>query len=207
VRGFNAIKLDRQKLEDELGDLESLLNSSTELKERAQIAPFFKQHQHLVAGLGYFNSAIALPDRVSTELDIFGDFACDAASGDSVSKSFLLVEFEDANEFSILGKADPGKNKPWSSRFEHGFSQLVDWAWRLNQEGGTSDAFTRIFDVSHPSIHFLLIVGRDADLDARDKSRMHWRANSINLGPYRLSCLTFDGVLTGLRRRLELSRG
>jgi hypothetical protein len=203
VRGFERITLRIAQLRADLDEFEAFLNSATHLKEREHIAPFFKARKHLVAALGFTHSGIAFPDRVSTELDLFGDFACDVASGDSVSKAFLLVEFENAEERSVLERAPaPGKIKPWSRRFEHGFSQLIDWAWRLSCEPHNSHAFRRIFEVNDPAIHFLLIAGRDADLTEDDRARIHWRANNMNLGAYRMSCLTFDGVLSTLRRRL-----
>jgi hypothetical protein len=205
VRGFEEITLEIPRLREELDDFESFLNSETQLKEREQIAPFFKQRKHLVAALGYTHAGIAHPDRVSTELSLFGDFSCDAASGDSVSKAFLLVEFEDATERSVLGRAVPGKIKPWSPRFEHGASQLVDWAWRLSCENHDSHAFRRIFEMNDPYIHFLFIARRDADLNDDDQARIRWRANSMTLGAYRMSCLTFDGALSTLRRRLKLA--
>ena len=60
--------------------------------------------------------------------------------------------------------SNPGKiMKRWSPRFEHGFSQLVDWAWRLSTEG-TSAAYRRIFGENDSTIHLLLIAGRDCDL-------------------------------------------
>jgi Domain of unknown function (DUF4263) len=93
----------------------------------------------------------------------------------------------------------------WSPRFEHGFSQLVDWAWRLTTEGSSSPAYRRIFGANDASIHFLLIVGRDADLTADDLARLRWRANNISFGAFKMSCLTFDGVLGTLRRRLVLA--
>jgi hypothetical protein len=203
VKGFEPIALNRIQLQAELDDFEVFLTCTKSLKERKHIAPFFKQKKHPVAALGLTNSGIAMPDRVSTELSLFGDFTCDAASGDSVSKAFLLIEFEDATERSVLGSAGPGKVKPWSPRFEHGFSQLVDWAWRLS-ESHESQAFRRIFEMNDPSIHLLLIAGRDADLNDDDQARIRWRANSMTIGAYRMSCLTFDGALNALRRRLML---
>jgi hypothetical protein len=78
---------------------------------------------------------------VATELSLFGDYACDAASGDSKANAFTLIEFEDANEYSIFKKAAQGRSvRAWATRFEHGFSQLVDWAWRLADEGSKSTA-------------------------------------------------------------------
>ncbi len=194
------------QLRVELDEFDTFLSSTTHRKERAELAPFFKARKNLVAAIGFTRSDFGFPDRVSTELDLFGDFVCDAASGDSKRKAFLLIEFEDATQRSVLDRAAaPGKIKPWSRRFEHGFSQLIDWAWRLSSESHSSQASRRIFGVNDPSIHFLLIAGRDADLGDDDQARIRWRANNITFGTYRMSFLTFDGVLETLRLRLKLA--
>ena len=95
--------------------------------------------------------------------------------------------------------------KRWSRRFEHGFSQLVDWAWRISAEGESSAAFRRIFGDNNPAIHLLLIAGRDSDLGKDDLTRLRWRANHTSLGQFKMSCFTFDGILKSIRRRLSLA--
>jgi hypothetical protein len=207
MRTFEPLALDRAILEHNIDELEALLTTAAHLKERDHLIPFFKERPHLCTAVGYANSAVELPDRWASELDLFGDFVCDFAAGDTEANAYTLVEFEDANEYSILSKLVRGKTmKRWSPRFEHGFSQLVDWAWRLSAEGGTSDAFNRVFGDPHPVVHFVLVIGRDADLDQRDLARLRWRATNISLGQYRMSCFTFDGVLQSIKRRLILAQ-
>lgn len=206
MKTFKPLDLDPSILSTNLDELERLLSSEARLKERKQIIPFFKERPHLCAALGYANNAVELPDRWASELDLFGDFACDVAAGDGEANAYTLIEFEDAQEHSILSRLQEGKTmKRWSPRFEHGFSQLVDWAWRISAEGGSSAAFRRIFGDSNPSIHLLLVVGRDADLTRDDLARLRWRANHVALGQYRMSCFTFDGFLQSIRRRLLLA--
>jgi len=152
------------------------------------------------------NSSIEVADRWARELDLFGDFVCDVAAGDSESNACTLIEFEDAREYSIFTNLEKGKSmKRWSRRFEHGFSQLVDWAWRISAEGGSSAPFRRIFGDDNPAIHLLLVVGRDADLGKGDLTGLRWRANHISLGQFRMSCFTFDGILNSIRRRFLLA--
>ena len=205
MRTFEALKLDTVQLSRSLNDLETFLAAPSKTRERDHILPFFAERPHLCTALGLFNNAVELPDRWARELDLFGDFRCDAAAGDSEANAYTLIEFEDATEYSIFARRQAGKTmKRWSARFEHGFSQLVDWAWRLSDEG-ESAAFRRIFGDSHPTLHFLLIAGRDADLTRDDLTRLRWRASHTTIGPYRMSCLTFDSVLQSLRRRLSLA--
>jgi hypothetical protein len=206
MKTFEAIDIDKAVLSTELEELDAFLQANSTLKEREHIAPFFKARKQLCAALGLVNSSVELVDRVATELELFGDFACDAASGDSQTNAYTLVEFEDAHQYSVLSKLESGKTmKRWSSRFEHGFSQLVDWAWRLSTEGGSTEAYRRIFGANNAVIHLLLIAGRDADLTPDDLARIRWRAHNISLGGFRMTCLTFDGVLNTLRRRILLA--
>jgi hypothetical protein len=206
MRTLESVKLDADALSADLSALESLLAGSKDLKERDHILPFFKQHPHLCAAIGLTNSAVELPDRWASELDLFGDFVCDAAAGDSEANAYTLIEFEDALENSIFAKLAKGKSmRRWSWRFERGMSQLVDWAWRLSAEGGSSAALRRIFGDDNPAIHLLLIVGRDAGLRADDLTRLRWRTNHTFLGQFRVSCFTFDGILNSIRRRRLLT--
>src|SRR6516165_8493192 len=145
MKTFEPLTLDRAILAYNLNELETLLSSAAHLRERDHMIPFFKDRPHLCTALGYANSAVELPDRWANELDLFGDFVCDLAAGDNEANAYTLIEFEDAQECSILSKLAKGKTmKRWPPRFEHGFSQLVDWAWRLSAEAGTSEAFRRI---------------------------------------------------------------
>jgi len=204
MKTFEAISLDLATVSKELDELEVLLAAGTALNERAEIMPFFSSRKQLSAAIGYFGSVIELPDRFAFELDLFGDFTCDLASGDSTKNAYILVEFENALSNSIFLRLAKGKTmKRWSRDFEHGFSQLVDWAWRLSGEG-PSDAFNRIFGARHASIRLLLIAGRENGLSSNDLTRLEWRAENISLGAFRMLCLTFDGVLNSLRRRLIL---
>jgi len=206
MRSFAPLTLDTSVLSNDLIELETLLASEPHLKERDQVLPFFKRRPHLTAALGLANNSVELPDRWANELDLFGDFVCDVAAGDSEANAYTLVEFEDAQEYSIFSRLQEGKAmKRWSPRFEHGFSQLVDWAWRISTEGGSSPAFRRIFGANNPTVHLLLVVGRDADLTPDDLTRLRWRANHTSLGQFRMSCFTFDGILQSVRRRLLLA--
>ncbi len=98
MRTFAPITLDTAVLSDNLTELETLLSSEAPLKERDQVIPFFRARPHLCAALGYANNTVELPDRWANELDLFGDFACDLAAGDSEANAYTLIEIEDAHE-------------------------------------------------------------------------------------------------------------
>jgi hypothetical protein len=206
MKSLEALTLDTDILRSDLAALETRLAAEAHLKERAQILPFFQGRHHLCAALGLTNSSVGLPNRWATELDLFGDFTCDVVAGDSEANAYTLIEFEPALEYSVFKKLQPKKSmRHWSPRFEHGFSQLVDWAWRISSEGVSSAAFRRIFSDDNPAIHLLIVVGRDADLGKDDLTRLRWRANHTTLGQFKMSCFTFDGILQSIRRRLLLA--
>jgi hypothetical protein len=72
----------------------------------------------------------------------------------------------------------------------------------MSVEGESSTAFRRVFGDKNPVINLLLVVGRNADLSADDLLRLRWRGHHVSLGPYRISCFTFDAFLRSIRRRL-----
>lgn len=123
MKNFDSHTLSIEQCKRELAEFETLLGGKQELKENQDILPFFRSHRQLASFMGTYIPDIANPDRLALEYDLFGDFTCDLAVGDSTSKTFLLVEFEDALPGSLF-KTIPNKATPeWSPRLEHGFSR------------------------------------------------------------------------------------
>ncbi|MFL5111534.1 MAG: Shedu anti-phage system protein SduA domain-containing protein [Microvirga sp.] len=201
MRSLEAIEPDPARLRRELDELEQYLSTGAPLKEREHVAPFFKKRAQLAAALGFACNEVQYVDRFAIELGLFGDFACDVASGDSDANAFTLVEFESAEPYTIFARAKPGSVRSWAPRFEHGFSQLVDWVWRLQSEG-SGEPLRRIFGNNSPHLHLLLVIGRRADLKEDDYDRLRWRSRNVSVAGYTMSCWTFDDVLSTLRRRL-----
>ncbi len=118
MKTFSPHQLDIAKCQQELTELKNLLNSKTELDERNDVLPFFRTRSNLSSFISTYVNDIANPDRLAFELDLFGDFACDLAVGDSSSQTYLLVEFEDAKKNSLFKEGT--KYAPdWSQRLEH----------------------------------------------------------------------------------------
>ncbi len=114
--------------EEELAQFKQLLDahSHSALNEREHIVPFFRGHRQLAALIGVRNPDIIKLDRIAFEFDIFGDYKADLVVGDSHNHQYCFVEFEDATATSIFKKS--ARAMPdWSHRFEHGFSQIIDW--------------------------------------------------------------------------------
>ncbi|MBC6424444.1 MAG: DUF4263 domain-containing protein [Hormoscilla sp. SP12CHS1] len=188
MKNFSRIDFDSVIGREQLAELQQLLQSSQSLSERNDILPFFRERLHLSASVGLYHPDIILPDMLTFEYDIFGDFASDLVVGDSVNHSYCFVEFEDASPNSIfVSKA--GRSTPdWSPRFEHGYSQIVDWFWKLSDLERTED-FQNRFNSRSIDYIGLLIIGRRENLALREQTRLDWRQKK------RLSILNRSSVL------------
>lgn len=69
--------------------------------------------------------------------------------------------------------------------------------------GGVPGFLSPILGDSHPSIHFMLVIGRNGDLDKDDLARLRWRSDNVSFGNYKMTCCTFDDLLYAIRRRLS----
>lgn len=202
MKNFIDHSISIQECMDQINKFEALLASKPKLQERKEILPFFRKNRHLAAFLGTSIPDIANPDRVANEYDIFGDFACDLAVGDSKSKTFLLVEFEDAKPESLF-ITKKGKETPeWAPRLEHGLSQVVDWFWKIN-DMEKSDDYENRFGARHVAIHGLVVVGREQSLKPREKARLKWRQDHTVIHSKKVSVITFDRLASDLRYRLS----
>jgi hypothetical protein len=202
MKSFIRHALSISQCAEELKEFEVLLASKAELKEREEIIPFFKKNINLAAFLGTYVPDIANPDLIANEYDVFGDFACDLAIGDSNSQTYLFVEFEDAKSESIFVKNATKSTPEWGPRMEHGFSQVIDWFWKIT-DMEKSDDYENRFGARHVAIHGLVVVGRDQSLQVREKARLKWRQDHIIVHSKRVSIITFDQLARDLRYRLS----
>jgi hypothetical protein len=179
-----------------------MLRPGTALSEQRDILPFFNRSRHLAAYFGYANNNLISPNLLRIEPTLLG-FRCDIALGDAVSGQFTLVELEDAAPGSIFNTARHGRAFPmWSYRFERGFSQLVDWAWRIGHERQPGVVLQPIFGTTDPKIHHLLVIGRDHWLDATAGARLEWRRMHNAIQWQLTSIWTYDYFLGHVRRRI-----
>jgi hypothetical protein len=204
VGQFEELQFDRQRCQNELDAFAQLLTSSGHLSEKRDILPFFSVHRQVVALLGTYNPNLIVPDRVAIELPLFGDFVVDVAVGDWERKAFCFIEFEDGTPESIFARR--GRHtREWSPRFEHGFGQIVDWIWKLDDLKNTT-TFARQFGAGTITTSFLLIIGREAGLTSSDRPRFHWRRDHVLVGSRHVQCYTFEECLRDLRLRLNAYR-
>jgi hypothetical protein len=182
-------------------DLRVLLEGSMDLKETT-LLDFFGDRPDLIALIGTYNPENLRLDRIAREYTLFGDFRCDFAIGDSKRRAYTFVEFENADRQSLFVRPRNKKTSEWSPRFEHGYSQVVDWFYKLHVMADTPDMEARL---GMRSIDFtgVLIVGRDGHMDASEKLRLKWRRDYTIVNSKRIVCVTFDQLLDDLTFRLD----
>src|SRR5262249_41343537 len=203
MKRMEPFTTDRAVLWSELAAFEKLGPPTRELSERDDILPFMKAHRNLAALIGIRYSRLGLPNLFKSELEIFGDFACDLAIGDRETGQFCFVEFEDATSDSLFKQVSSRGIPDWSPRLEHGLSQIVDWFYLLDDHRHTQQ-FRTFFSTDLADYTGLLILGRDAFLTDPLRHRLRWRSQHTAINGKAVSIITFDALLQTLRVNVEL---
>jgi hypothetical protein len=198
---FQPHTLDLAACRQQVQELKTLLNSSADLGETAFHA-FFEPRSHLRALVGLYNPSLASPDRLAWQYPIFGDFRCDFAVGDWARKAYTFVEYEDARPNSLFVKQGEKATRAWSPRFDGGFSQVIDWFYKLQVMTDTPDMEARF---GKRSIRYtgVLVIGRDQHMQAGERLRLEWRRDHVVVNSKHIFCVTYDQLLEDLLFRLD----
>jgi Domain of unknown function (DUF4263) len=187
----------------ELDEFKNLLDGAATLSEKSDVLPFFRKHLHLSALLGTFNPDIIVRDRLAFEYDLFGDFSCDIVVGDAARRAYCFIEFEDAKPDSIFVKKKSKGTPEWGRRFECGYSQIIDWFWKLDDLTATAE-FANRFGERPVDYAGLLIIGRDEHLSSqREIQRFQWRWQKVLVNSKHIACFTFDELYRRLDDRMK----
>ena len=164
-KDFTEVAFNHVQVKKELDQFRELLNSKKTLGER-EIQALFKASLHLTAYIGTTFGNIGVAKQVAYEFQILGDYGADIVFGNP-EKQFCFVELENGDADSVLERVGKKSTKEWSKRFEHGFSQIVDWFCHLDDFKKT-DRFHKNFGYGHIDFVGLLLIGRNEGLDADD---------------------------------------
>lgn len=202
TKSLEEIKFDPAECRKELDAFKKLLDSKKQLEERKDIQEFFRNRKQLSAFIGTYAPDIGPAELIAFEFPFMGDFFADIVLGNRNSGTFCVIEFEDGKSNSIFRKVRHRSTTQWSPRFEHGFSQLVDWFWALDDFKKT-DRFAS--DFGHGYIRFmaLLIIGRNSGISDSDRKRLRWRSEKVRIDSHLIECLTFDDLYEYLNMRIS----
>lgn len=200
MKTFETLSFDFRKYKQELSELRDFLGTKDELSENKDLLPFFRTRKILTSQIATLFPSIITTDKFATEYDLFGDFSADFAIGDSSSKTYCFIEFEDAKKESIFVQNGKKYKLEFSSRLEHGLSQVIDWYYKLaNQSPADLEERFGSHVISYEGI---LIIGRDKYLDTTLKRRLEWRARHTIVNSKLLQCYTFDELYASLEKKL-----
>jgi len=185
----------------QLGRLRKLLAEQETLSESGDILPLFRACKDLSLLLGEHCLQDRSADRLAFEYDLFGDFSCDLVVGNADLKEYVFVEFEDAEADSVFKRVGPKARRDWSSRFDRGYSQIIDWFCKLH-DMEKSDEFEARFGARSIEYSGLLVVGRDRHFEPGEQRRLEWRRSFVVVNSKKIRCLTFDELLALLAKRL-----
>jgi hypothetical protein len=202
MKALEEIVFDPDLCRREIAAFKKLLQSKAQLEERSDIQAFFKKRKQLSAFIGTFAIKMGLADRLAHEFPLAGDFTADIMLGNKDKGIFCAVEFEDGKPDSIFTKIPKKSTTEWGRRFEHGFSQLVDWFYSLDDFKKT-ERFARDFGHGHVTFLGLLILGRSAGVSEDDRNRLKWRTEKVRVDSHTVECLTFDDLYQHLEWRIS----
>jgi hypothetical protein len=203
VKDFVSIAFDRQQCLQEVVALRDLLASKPDLEENRDIKPFFEAHRQLAAYLGSYSPDLGCFDRLAFQYQLFGDFACDLVVGDSRRHAYAFVELEEGTAASIFRRQGQKATLEWASSFEHGFSQIIDWFWKLDDMAHT-DEFEARFGRRRAAYFGLLVVGRSSALTSpRERQRWEWRRRKVLINSLHIIHKTYDELCDELLAHLQ----
>lgn len=201
MKTFAPVVFDKDQCLVELTEYKSLLDSKSDLDEKSEIQPFFKRSINLSLMISSFYTEIIDVDKYAFEFPIYGDFISDLVLVDSKYNQMLLVEFEDAKSNSIFQKNGLKTTLEWGNRLEHGYSQILDWIWRLSDMENTHDYEDKFGRKT--KYQSLLLIGRDEYLPADCEYRFNWRFEKSVINSKYIKCMTYDELYRMIERKLK----
>lgn len=205
---FKRARLNLDVAQKEIEEFRIFLQDNDEIDETGDdgLQKFFSKRPNLLLLAGDTFVPSMTPGLYLGEPFLLGEFRADFLVADDARANFLFIEFEDAKRdsiFSVKGKGKTTKAFEWSKRFEHGFSQIVDWQFRIFDYSRTSKIeehfLSRDFDYLG-----LLVIGRDRFIDDNGlRQRLKWRTSHTIIDSKPIHCITFDKFYTELSRRLS----
>lgn len=192
--------IDLRQAESELTSFETWLNAAGFVSE-TDIIREIRKRPSMLCLLGPVG-AIPAADLFKWELGLQGLYRTDLVLGNHRSRSFLLIEFEGAEEFSVFKGKGTAQYRNWSPQLEHGFGQVVDWA--ALRAAGSNPVMQNTFKGDIAKSTFLVICGRDAGIHAGlERQRFNFRRDNVQIQGLLSQVLTYDDMVGAMRDALE----
>lgn len=201
MSAFERIKVDLAIADSELSSFKRWLANVTFVDETSIVDQIKSRRQ--MACLLASTLGLEAPDLIKFELALKGMFRTDLVLGNASSRKFGLVEFEDAKEDSIF-KNGTGQYRYWAARIEHGFSQIIDWAW-VRQDHPSDSVLLNGFGGPIVTSSYAVICGRDASLrDDVERKRFAHRRASMKVEGHPALVMTYDEMVRAMEDSLAV---
>jgi hypothetical protein len=204
MKKFIEITVNINEVKNEILEYKHFIDSSDELNEKSQILPFFRSHYQLSAYLASYHPKISRIDRLAFEYPIFGDYRADIVAGDSRTGHYCFIECENISKTSIFC-ASKRNTLDWSTRFEHGYGQIIDWFYLLSTADGNR-LLRNNFEGVDIDFVGLLLIGKEKGLSHICKERLEWRERKIIVDSSHIYCIPFDKLSIELSNRMGLEQ-
>jgi hypothetical protein len=203
MKDLQPLEFEPNRCPVQLSSLRDLLAAKSELSEADDIQPLFKACHQLVFLLGLGILGINKVNQFAFEFDVFGNYTADLVIGNSETRTYCAIEFEDARENSVLHKTAGRAQKEWGRRLEHGFGQLIDWFHAFDDHKNSAD-FAKHFGFGHVKFLGLLLIGRSAHLTDYDRGRFRWRSDRVTINAHKIDCWTYDELYEAVNRHWQV---
>lgn len=148
---------------------------------------------------------IPAPDLIKFELTMKGLFRTDLALGNHHARAFGLIEFEPA-EAATLFKRGTAQYRYWGSALEHGFGQIIDWAW-VRDDHPNDTVLENSFGGKIGKTAFAVIAGRDAGIvGAMEQRRFDHRRQLVAIGGHHAQIMTYDDMVRRMDESLTTAK-
>lgn len=202
MKGFLNIEFSYTQYLTELDEFRELLAQNGELSEQYDILPFFRERIQLSSQIAtIYSTTIVDVEKLAYEYDILGDFKSDLVVGDPHRQAYCFIEFEDAKRNSLFEKNGKKAKREFSRRFEHGYSQIIDWFCAIDELQRSAHLEGR-FGSGKIEFEAILVIGRSKFLSQEEKNRLEWRIRHVIVNSKHIQCFTFDELYETLARRL-----
>lgn len=203
MSSFDSIAFNLKRADIELASFKAWLAAVTFVGETAIVAEI-KSRQHMACLLAS-TLGLPAPDMIKFELAMKGMFRTDLVLGNHGQRRFGLIEFEDAEATSIFRRGTT-QYRYWSPRIEHGFSQILDWAW-VRADHPNDSVLLSGFGGPITTSAYAVICGRDASLaDDVERKRFKHRRDHLKVEGQPALVLTYDEMVRSMEDNLAAAK-
>jgi hypothetical protein len=207
---FKDVVFDKVQCQKELDEVKLLFNGCPDIEETKGSGGYskglqgiFEKRLQLFALMGKIVFG-EIATKWNKEVK-FGDFRADFIIANNNEKKVCLIEFENAKTDSIFKQkthSDSTVTFEWSPKFDHGYSQILDWKYYAMEE---KESVKKDFSQKPKEIEFALFIGWNKYLQQSNfQERFDFRKDKVTIESKAFYCMCFDSLIDELQEKLNL---